>query len=101
MAREQLRPHDHAGVESIYVIQGTLSVHDGGEHALEASDAMYFDATIPHAHVLRRSQNPGDGHAIVVLRQLVSSRLSMIGDSADDGNDQYPLIGTSLALCGR
>src|SRR5690348_2883104 len=32
-APEKLRPHDHAGVEFIYVIQGTLSIHiDGEEH---------------------------------------------------------------------
>lgn len=50
----QLRPHDHAGVEFIHVIQGTLSVHmNGEEHALEAGDAIYFDATVPHAY--RRS----------------------------------------------
>ena len=54
MAPEKLRPHDHAGVEFIYVIQGTLSVQiSGEEHALEAGDAMYFDATVPHAY--RRS----------------------------------------------
>ena len=54
VAPEKLRPHEHAGVEFIYVIEGTLSVHmDGGEHALEAGDAMYFDATNPHAY--RRS----------------------------------------------
>ena len=54
VAPEKLRPHDHAGVEFIYVVQGTLSVQiDGGEHALEAGDSMYFDATVPHAY--RRS----------------------------------------------
>lgn len=54
VAVEKLRPHDHAGVEFIYVMQGTLSVHiDDAEHALEAGDAMYFDATTPHAY--RRS----------------------------------------------
>jgi transcriptional regulator with XRE-family HTH domain len=54
MAPEKLRPHDHAGVEFIYVIQGTLSVHmNGEEHVLEAGDAIYFDATTPHAY--RRS----------------------------------------------
>ena len=54
VAPEKLRPHDHAGVEFIYVIEGTLSVHmNGEEHALEAGDAVYFDATIPHAY--RRS----------------------------------------------
>lgn len=54
VVRDKLRPHDHAGVEFIYVIQGILSVHmNGGEHALEAGDAIYFDSTIPHAY--RRS----------------------------------------------
>ena len=51
---EKLQFHDHAGVEFIYVIQGTLSVHmNGEEHVLEAGDAIYFDATTPHAY--RRS----------------------------------------------
>jgi uncharacterized cupin superfamily protein len=32
-------------------MEGTLSVHiDGGEQALDAGDAMYFDASIPHAY---------------------------------------------------
>ena len=54
VAREKLRPHDHPGVEFIYVIQGILSVHmNDEEHALEAGDAIYFDATAPHAY--RRS----------------------------------------------
>jgi transcriptional regulator with XRE-family HTH domain len=54
LSPEKLRPHEHAGVEFIYVIQGTLSVHiDGAEHALDAGDSIYFDATIPHAY--RRS----------------------------------------------
>jgi transcriptional regulator with XRE-family HTH domain len=54
VAPEKLRPHEHAGVEFIYVIQGSLSVHiDGAEHALDAGDAIYFDATLPHAY--RRS----------------------------------------------
>ena len=54
VAPEKLRPHDHAGVEFIYVIQGTLSVHmNDEEHALAAGDAIYFDATSPHAY--RRS----------------------------------------------
>ena len=54
VAPEKLRPHDHAGVEFIYVIDGVLTVHmNGEEHALEAGDAIYFDSTIPHAY--RRS----------------------------------------------
>jgi transcriptional regulator with XRE-family HTH domain len=51
IAAEKLRPHDHAGVEFIYVVRGTLSVHvNGEEHALEAGDAIYFDSTSPHAY---------------------------------------------------
>jgi transcriptional regulator with XRE-family HTH domain len=54
VAPEKLRPHDHAGVEFIYVIQGKLSVHVAAEeHVLDAGDAIYFDATVPHAY--RRS----------------------------------------------
>jgi transcriptional regulator with XRE-family HTH domain len=54
VAPDRLRPHEHPGVEFIYAIQGTLSVHVGGEeHALQAGDSLYFDASIPHAY--RRS----------------------------------------------
>ena len=54
IAPDKLRTHEHAGVEFIYVVNGTLSVHMGGEeHVLEAGDAIYFDATVPHAY--RRS----------------------------------------------
>ena len=54
MPAESLRRHDHPGVEFIYVLQGTLSVHIGEvEHVLNAGDSMYFDATVPHAY--RRS----------------------------------------------
>ncbi len=64
VAAEKLRPHDHAGVEFIYVIQGTLTVHmSGEEHALDAGDAIYFDATVPHAY--RRSAGRLC-HAVVV-----------------------------------
>ena len=54
VAPEKLQPHEHAGVEFVYVIQGVLSVHiNSEEHALEAGDAIYFDASVPHAY--RRS----------------------------------------------
>ena len=54
VAPEKVRSHDHAGVEFIYVIQGTLSLHVAGqEYTLEAGDSIYFDATLPHAY--RRS----------------------------------------------
>jgi transcriptional regulator with XRE-family HTH domain len=54
MAPDKIRPHEHAGVEFIYVLQGTLSVHMGDEeHVVKAGDSMYFDSTTPHAY--RRS----------------------------------------------
>ena len=54
VATDKLQPHEHPGVEFIYTIDGTLSVHMGvDEHALAAGDSMYFDSTVPHAY--RRS----------------------------------------------
>src|SRR6478672_2236427 len=51
IAPEKLRPHEHAGVEFIYAIQGKLSVHLREEaHVLDAGDSMCFDATVPHAY---------------------------------------------------
>ena len=67
VAREKLQPHEHQGVEFIYVIQGVLSVHmNGEEHALEAGDAMYFDSTIPHAY--RRSGGRSCSAVVVTAR---------------------------------
>jgi transcriptional regulator with XRE-family HTH domain len=49
-----VEPHAHPGVEFIYALTGTLSVHiDGEEHALEAGDSIYFDSSVPHGY--RRS----------------------------------------------
>ena len=54
VAPKDLQPHAHPGVEFIYALAGTLSVHiDGDEHALETGDSMYFDSSVPHAY--RRS----------------------------------------------
>ena len=50
-ARTGLRPHAHPGVEFLYVLTGSLSVHIAeGEQALEAGDSMYFDSTQSHAY---------------------------------------------------
>lgn len=51
---DRLRMHDHSGVEFVYVLQGTLSIHVAGEEQrLETGDSIYFDATVPHGY--RRS----------------------------------------------
>jgi transcriptional regulator with XRE-family HTH domain len=54
VAPDKLRAHDHTGVEFIYVMRGTLSLHmNREEYALDEGDAIYFDAAMPHAY--RRS----------------------------------------------
>jgi transcriptional regulator with XRE-family HTH domain len=51
VARDSVALHTHAGVEFIYALEGTLTVHiDGQEHALEAGDSMYFDSGVPHGY---------------------------------------------------
>ena len=45
------RPHEHAGVETIYVLSGELTVTvETATHTLESGDAMYFDASVPHSY---------------------------------------------------
>ncbi len=51
VAEGKARPHEHAGVELIYVLSGELGVTiEGAEHSLESGDAMYFDASVPHSY---------------------------------------------------
>jgi transcriptional regulator with XRE-family HTH domain len=51
LAPGQAQPHEHPGVEIIYVLTGELGVTvDGTEHTLEPEDAMYFDAAVPHSY---------------------------------------------------
>ena len=44
-------PHQHAGAEVIYVIQGHLAVHVGGvDHLLDPGDSMYLRGDRPHSY---------------------------------------------------
>ncbi|MEO5742006.1 MAG: cupin domain-containing protein [Vicinamibacterales bacterium] len=64
VSRAALRLHDHPGVELICALQGTLSVHIGGEeHTLEARDSMYFDSSVPHGY--KRKGTPACSAIIV------------------------------------
>ena len=64
---DKLRLHDHGGVEFVYVIEGTLSIHVAGEEQiLNTGDSIYFDATVPHAY--RRSHGR-TCRAVVVTAQ--------------------------------
>jgi quercetin dioxygenase-like cupin family protein len=43
--------HEHAGVEFVYVIEGSLGLwHEGEETRLDPGDAIYFDASRPHGY---------------------------------------------------
>ncbi len=51
LAEGKARMHRHAGVEFLTVLKGRLEIRMAGEeHVLDAGDAIYFDATVPHAY---------------------------------------------------
>jgi transcriptional regulator with XRE-family HTH domain len=51
---EKVRPHQHPGVELLYMISGKLELSIGSDlHVLEEGDAIYFDAAVRHSY--RRS----------------------------------------------
>src|SRR6478736_2008752 len=46
-----LRPHEHAGVEFLYLMTGRLRIQVRGEqHELSEGDAIYFDPSVPHSY---------------------------------------------------
>jgi transcriptional regulator with XRE-family HTH domain len=48
---DKQKPHDHSGVEFIYMLEGTLALKIGEDHyELEEGDTMYFDSTVPHSY---------------------------------------------------
>lgn len=58
------KPHEHAGAEFIYLLQGSLSVEIGErEYTLGQGDSMYFDSGVAHGY---RRRGGKACHAIVV-----------------------------------
>lgn len=58
---EKVRPHQHAGVELLYLISGKLDLIIGSEtFSLDAGDAVYFDAGVRHSYN-RASKTPCTG----------------------------------------
>ena len=48
---DRLRSHSHAGVEFIYVMNGSLQLQVGTEtHRLDAGDSIYFDSSVRHSY---------------------------------------------------
>src|SRR5437899_10025841 len=51
IAPEKLRPHQHPGVELLYLMKGSLTMKIGSEEfSLEAEDAIYFDSAVQHSY---------------------------------------------------
>jgi len=62
---EKLKPHQHSGIEVLFVIDGTLSLKIGGDdYELSGGDAIYFDSSMPHYYL--RANEQGDCKALVV-----------------------------------
>lgn len=48
---EQSQPHEHAGVEFIYILSGKLEIRAGEDlHELSEGDAIYFDSGVSHSY---------------------------------------------------
>lgn len=48
---EQCQPHQHAGIEVLYILSGKLEVRAGEDiHELSEGDAIYFDSGVSHAY---------------------------------------------------
>jgi transcriptional regulator with XRE-family HTH domain len=63
---EKLKPHQHAGVEFVYVLKGSLTIKIAGEEfLLEPEDAIYFDSAVAHSY-RRRGSKPCTGVIVTV-----------------------------------
>lgn len=51
VAAEQVRVHEHPGIEVLYVLSGKLELRVGSDkHEVTEGDAIYFDSTVPHGY---------------------------------------------------
>ena len=48
---KHIPPHEHPGIELLYVLSGSLELRVGEDkHELSQGDSIYFDSTVPHAY---------------------------------------------------
>jgi transcriptional regulator with XRE-family HTH domain len=63
---EKLKPHQHVGVEFLYVLKGSLIIRIASEEfLLEPEDAIYFDSAEAHSY-RRRGSKPCTGVIVTV-----------------------------------
>ncbi len=64
---DKAKPHQHPGIEFLFVIKGSLTLKIGSEEfELEAEDAIYFDSAVLHSYK-RRGTKPCTAVVITVL----------------------------------
>ena len=52
------KPHQHAGVEFLYLLKGSLAMKIGSdEYLLEADDGIYFDSSVLHSYRRRGAKS--------------------------------------------
>jgi len=87
---QDIRPHVHPGYEFLYVLQGELEIRHGDQVSLmDAGDAVYFDASTPHAYVCAGKSNAIA--LIVTMHQQTSAQPAM----------QLRPMGAATGLPGR
>ena len=64
IAADKSRPHQHPGVELLYLISGKLDLTIGSEFNLESGDAVYFDSGVRHSYH-RASKRPCTGVIVI------------------------------------
>jgi transcriptional regulator with XRE-family HTH domain len=63
---DKLKPHQHAGVEFLHVLKGSLTLKMGSdEFVLQADDSIYFDSAVPHSY-RRHGSKPCTGVIVTV-----------------------------------
>ena len=63
---EKLKPHQHAGIEFLFLLKGSLAIKIGGEEfLLEPEDAIYFDSAVLHSY-RRRGSKPCTGVIVTI-----------------------------------
>ena len=58
VAPERVKPHQHPGIEFLYVFKGSLTLKIASdEYVLEAEDAIYFDSGVQHSYRRRGAKS--------------------------------------------
>jgi transcriptional regulator with XRE-family HTH domain len=66
VAADRLKPHQHPGVEFLFLLKGSLFVKIGSEEfVIEPEDAIYFDSAVLHSY-RRRGSKPCTGVIVTV-----------------------------------